>query len=182
MEGAVAPLVDGAAYLRLLQQKRSESDGRYFSNTDYAPLDFRYHVVNGNAGGGGIIPMVLENFTHFTPYYTSTQVDSAITAALAQVDSAISAAPAPYSTTVQMDAAIAAAVAGLDLSPYNTAAQTDAAIAVALVPVTLSNAPAWVENFTPRMIRALLSQRPGGEPDPRQLRHGAADLQLLLQG
>ena len=35
---------------------KSESDGRYFS--DYAPLDARYHVVNGNAGGGGIIPMV----------------------------------------------------------------------------------------------------------------------------
>ncbi|CAE7912225.1 unnamed protein product, partial [Symbiodinium sp. KB8] len=34
---------------------KSESDGRYFS--DYAPLDARYHVVNGNAGGGGIIPM-----------------------------------------------------------------------------------------------------------------------------
>ncbi|CAE7652379.1 unnamed protein product, partial [Symbiodinium microadriaticum] len=40
---------------------KSESDGRYFS--DYAPLDARYHVVNGNAGGGGIIPMVLDNFT-----------------------------------------------------------------------------------------------------------------------
>ena len=42
---------------------KSESDGRYFSNTDYTPLDSRYHVVNGNAGGGGIIPMVLDNFT-----------------------------------------------------------------------------------------------------------------------
>ena len=42
---------------------KSESDGRYFSNTDFAPLDARYHVVNGNAGGGGIIPMILENFT-----------------------------------------------------------------------------------------------------------------------
>ena len=28
---------------------KSESDGRYFSNTDYAPLDSRYHVVNGRA-------------------------------------------------------------------------------------------------------------------------------------
>ena len=42
---------------------KSESDGRYFSNTDFAPLDSRYHVVNGNTGGGGIIPMALENFT-----------------------------------------------------------------------------------------------------------------------
>ena len=41
---------------------KSESDGRYFSNTDYAPLDSRYHVVNGNTGGGGIIPMALDNF------------------------------------------------------------------------------------------------------------------------
>ena len=42
---------------------KSESDGRYFSNSDFTPLDSRYHVVNGNAGGGGIIPMVLDNFT-----------------------------------------------------------------------------------------------------------------------
>ena len=41
---------------------KSESDGRYFSNTDFTPLDSRYNIVNGNAGGGGIIPMVLENF------------------------------------------------------------------------------------------------------------------------
>ena len=51
--------------------------------------DARYHPVNGNAGGGGIIPMVLDN-------------------------------------------------------------------------------------FTPRMIRALLPHTLGGEPDPGQLRHGAA--------
>ena len=37
-------------------------------------------------------------------------------------------------------------MAGIDLSGYYTAAQTDAAIAAALVPVTLSNAPAWVAN------------------------------------
>ena len=40
---------------------KSESDGRYFSNSDFTPLDSRYNIVNGN-GGGGIIPMVLENF------------------------------------------------------------------------------------------------------------------------
>ena len=42
---------------------KSESDGRYLSNTDYAPLDSRYFPVNGNTSGGQIIPLALDNFT-----------------------------------------------------------------------------------------------------------------------
>ena len=93
------------------------------------------------------------------PYYTSAQTDSAIAAALApysttvQMDAAIAAALTPYYTTAQADSAIAAAVGGIDLSPYYTAAQTDAAIAAALVPVTLSNAPAWVGNTTWELLK-----------------------------
>ena len=39
---------------------KQESSDRFLSSTDFTPLDSRYHVVNGNAGGGG---MVLDNFT-----------------------------------------------------------------------------------------------------------------------
>ena len=42
---------------------KSQSDGRYLSNSDFTPLDGRYFPVNGNAGGNGIFPMVITTLT-----------------------------------------------------------------------------------------------------------------------
>lgn len=78
----------------------------------------------------------------FSPYSTTTQMNSAINSALipysttTQMNSAISTALTPYSTTTQMNTAISTA-----LTPYSTTTQMNSAISTATAPLAPKTSP-----------------------------------------
>ena len=132
--------------------------------------DARFHPVNGNAGGNGIIPMVLDNFT-----------PRMIRALLPQ-------APLGANLILGNSATVQLTCDCYSKSESDGRYFSDYAPLDARYHVVNGNAggggiiPMVLDNFTPRMIRALSASAVGGQPDPRELRHGAADLRLLVEG
>ena len=132
--------------------------------------DARYHPVNGNAGGGGIIPMVLDNFT---PRMIRALLPQApLRANLILGNSATVQLTCDCYSKTESDGRY---FSNTDYAPLDSRYH-------------VVNGNAGGGRHYPNGPRQLYAKddpgaaapgTPRGEPDPGQLRHGAADLRLL---